>query len=362
MAAVVGERVPCAVGVENRCQIAVGVIFIACLGAKPIGGGNDPVLRVVGIGNRRAVKARLLCKVAGCVVFIRRAVAELVRKGDTAVFGVVLKRFRRAVGVFDARGAVLFVVIVDGDIAVCVGRGGLAVRIGEGGDIAVAVQLLYHAALCVVGVRHHRRAVRVHPAQHAVRIVVGVARGIAVRVGVGGQFARRVVGVAQHVSVRQADGGDMALFRCDRELFAGGCGDARQVLAAVVRERSDKAVRVRDGGEQALFVEAAHRTVRLGDLVGVEVEGDGVGIVRRAEILCDLAGFEAGEREVVARGAGEAAIAVRGETQNAAVAAPVEERAVRIRMLRFMLLQQNLHAHSAPAFCRRRRFVGSRRK
>ena len=117
--------------------------------------------------------------------------------------------------------------------------------------------------------------------------------------------------------------------RGECEPFARGRGDGRQVLAAAVRERCDKAVRVRDGGKQAFFVEAAHGAVGPGDRVGVEVEGNGVGIVRRAEILCDLAGFDTAKREVVACGAGEAALAVGGEAQNAAVTALVGERTVR---------------------------------
>ena len=128
---VVSKGVLCAVIVDDSRHVACFVVFVARGFARVIGERRRLVLRVVGIGLACAVEAGLFREISRRVVFIGGAVAQLVHKGGTLVACIVFKAFGCAVRIFDARGAVLTVIVVHRDIARRIGGNGFAVLIGQ---------------------------------------------------------------------------------------------------------------------------------------------------------------------------------------------------------------------------------------
>ena len=131
MVCVVSKGVLCAVIVDDSRHVACFVVFVARGFARVIGERRRLVLRVVGIGLACAVEAGLFREISRRVVFIGGAVAQLVHKGGALVACIVFKAFGCAVRIFDARGAVLTVIVVHRDIARRIGGNGFAVLIGQ---------------------------------------------------------------------------------------------------------------------------------------------------------------------------------------------------------------------------------------
>ena len=175
------------------------------------------------------------------------------------------------------------------------------------------------------------------------RCIVDIFCFIAQRVEIADKVSGVIIGIANKPAIRQGNGADHAVFvQRNGKRLARGRGNACQVVGGVIGQCGGEAVDVCDGRQKAPGIEPAHCAVPARDLVFADVKGLDVRVFFRTEIFGDFACFDAGKGQAVPGRACKAAVPVRREGQDAAVAAPVCDGAVR-------KLRQGLVIFKAPA-------------